>query len=156
MELIELFQKESLDPTDSHLLDEIGDVCASFCLLGSELSIDLERLQTRCLSLSTHASPLFIALQLGTRIGAIMENFQWISEESSRSMESHEVANRSFIEGFYVFLQLTNKLGIDPFATALRKLEKTSQKYPIDETHQFVKGSINIKVMKRLQNLSIY
>lgn len=155
MELLELFQNEPLEATNPDLLDEIGDVCASFCLLGYKLSIDLDRLESACASLETTRSPLLLVLQLGARIGTIMENFQWISDEASRSMKSHEVANKSFIEGFSTFLQLANKLGVDPFEAALQKLEKTSQKYPIGEKHQFVKGHLNVKIMKRLQKLSV-
>lgn len=153
MELIELFQEDPIDCTGEAILEEIGDVSACFGALANVLSIDKERIEKGYISLETTTSPISLLLQLGARIGNLMENFQWISDEASQTMESHEVAKRSFTEAFYLFLQFANKIGVDPFKAAMHKLDKTSQKYPANKAYTLVNGCLNAKTLKRLERL---
>jgi dCTP diphosphatase len=79
-------------------------------------------------------SPKNLAMALAVKTAEIMEHFQWLTEEQSRSLPAEKL-NELASEIGDVLIYLTNladKLGIDPMAAARAKLETKQRKYPAD------------------------
>lgn len=79
-------------------------------------------------------SPKNLASALSVEAAELLEHFQWMTEEQSRTLgeeKKNDVAEE-VADVFLYLLQLSDKLGIDLFATAQRKLEINAAKYPVD------------------------
>jgi NTP pyrophosphatase (non-canonical NTP hydrolase) len=77
-------------------------------------------------------SPKNLAAALTVEAAELLEHFQWLTEEQSRSLPedkriavSHELA-----DVFLYLLQIADKLQIDLVAAAEQKLELNASKYP--------------------------
>lgn len=84
-------------------------------------------------------SPKNLVMSLSIEVGELMEHFQWLTEEQSRSLDEsvvNEVADE--IADVQVYLvRLADKLGVDILDAVFRKMEKNEKKYPADR----VRGS---------------
>lgn len=81
-------------------------------------------------------SPKNLAMALAVEAAEILEHFQWLSEEHSRSLSDakrEEVADE-LADVLLYLVRLSDKLGIDLMATAGRKLQKNATKYPVEKS----------------------
>ncbi len=78
-------------------------------------------------------SPKNLAMALMVEAGELVEHFQWLTEEQSRSLPPDKLAEvRDEIGDVLIYLvNLCDKLEVDPVAAAYDKLGKNRIKYPI-------------------------
>ena len=84
-------------------------------------------------------SPKNLAMALIGEAAEIVEHFQWLTEEQSRSLPPEkraEVADE-LADVLLYLVRLADKLGVDLAAAAAAKIERNEEKYPA----QRVKGS---------------
>ncbi|MEJ8856216.1 nucleotide pyrophosphohydrolase [Variovorax robiniae] len=79
-------------------------------------------------------SPKNLASALAVEAGELLEHFQWISDEQSRtlSLDKRAEISAEVADVFLYLLQLADKLGIDLADAADRKLAINESKYPVD------------------------
>lgn len=84
-------------------------------------------------------SPKNLAMALLGEAGELIEHFQWLTEDESRSLSPEKKADVSteMADVLLYLVRLADKLDIDLYQSSLDKLELNSQKYPADQ----VKGS---------------
>jgi len=80
-------------------------------------------------------SPKNLAMALSAEAGELLEVFQWLTEEQSRSLtpEAQAAASEEIADVLLYLIRLGDRLGIDPVAAAQRKLVANAQKYPADK-----------------------
>ena len=80
-------------------------------------------------------SPKNLAMALSAEAGELVEIFQWLTEEQSRSLASdaHAAASDEIADVLLYLIRLCDQLGIDPIAAANRKLVANAGKYPVDK-----------------------
>ena len=80
-------------------------------------------------------SPKNLAMALAAEAGELLEIFQWLTEEQSRSLpeDAHAAASEEVADVFLYLLRLSDRLGIDPVDAARRKLVANEKKYPVDK-----------------------
>lgn len=84
-------------------------------------------------------SPKNLSMALSVEVSELVECFQWLTEEQSRSLDAEQltaVIDELADVQLYLVL-LADKLGIDITAAIAQKLKKNEEKYPVDK----VKGS---------------
>ena len=79
-------------------------------------------------------SPKNLATALSVEAAELLEHFQWLTDEQSRTLDD---ANRTAVgeelaDVLLYLLQLADKLDIDPLQAAERKLRLNAEKYPAD------------------------
>jgi NTP pyrophosphatase (non-canonical NTP hydrolase) len=79
-------------------------------------------------------SPKNLASALVVEAGELLEHFQWLTEEQSRTLlpEQRDAAGAEVADVLLYLIQLAGALGIDPIAAAHAKLSLNAQKYPVD------------------------
>ena len=79
-------------------------------------------------------SPKNLASALVVEAGELLEHFQWLTEEQSRSLppEKRDAAGAEVADVLLYLIQLAGALGIDPIAAAQAKLKLNARKYPVD------------------------
>lgn len=79
-------------------------------------------------------SPKNLAAALTVEAAELLEHFQWMTEEQSRTLgeEKKNVIAEEVADVFLYLLQLSDKLDIDVLAAAQHKLEINAAKYPVD------------------------
>lgn len=80
-------------------------------------------------------SPKNLAMALSVEAGELLEVFQWLTEEQSRSLtpEAQAAASEEIADVLLYLIRLGDQLGIDPIDAAQRKLVANAQKYPADK-----------------------
>ena len=80
-------------------------------------------------------SPKNLAMALSAEAGELLEIFQWLTEEQSRSLapDAHAAASDEVADVLLYLIRLADKLGIDPIAAARRKIVANAAKYPADK-----------------------
>jgi dCTP diphosphatase len=80
-------------------------------------------------------SPKNLAMALSAEAGELLETFQWLTEEQSRSLapEALAAAGDEIADVLLYLIRLSDTLGIDPIAAANRKLLANARKYPPDK-----------------------
>jgi dCTP diphosphatase len=84
-------------------------------------------------------SPKNLSMALSVEVSELVECFQWLTEEQSRSLDGEQLAaviDEIADVQMYLIL-LADKLGVDVAAAITQKLKKNEEKYPVDK----VKGS---------------
>lgn len=79
-------------------------------------------------------SPKNLASALSVEAAELLEHFQWLTEEQSRSLTADkkgEVA-QELADVFLYLLQLSDKLGVDLLEAARNKLVANGHKYPAE------------------------
>ena len=81
-------------------------------------------------------SPKNLAMALAGAAAEILEIFQWLPEEQSRSLvaKAMAAADEEIADVLLYLVRLADRLGIDPLAAAQRKLARNASKYPIDKS----------------------
>ncbi len=80
-------------------------------------------------------SPKNLAMALSAEAGELLEVFQWLTEEQSRTLapEAQAAAGEEIADVLLYLVRLGDQLGIDPVAAARRKLVANAQKYPVEK-----------------------
>ena len=84
-------------------------------------------------------SPKNLAMALSVEVAELVEHFQWLTEEQSRSLdpERRERVRLEMADVLIYLLRLAGKLDVDLLDAATDKLALNEQKYPADR----VRGS---------------
>jgi dCTP diphosphatase len=80
-------------------------------------------------------SPKNLAMALAGEAAEVLEVFQWLTEEQSRTLDAkaHAAVSEEIGDVLLYLIRLGDKLGIDPLAAARRKLLENERKYPADK-----------------------
>ena len=80
-------------------------------------------------------SPKNLAMALAGEAGELLEVFQWLTEEQSRSLDERALAAASeeIADVLLYLVRLADRLGVDPLAAAREKLVANALKYPVDK-----------------------
>ena len=80
-------------------------------------------------------SPKNLAMALSAEAGELLETFQWLTEEQSRSLapEALAAASDEVADVLLYLIRLCDQLGIDPITAANRKLLANARKYPANK-----------------------
>lgn len=80
-------------------------------------------------------SPKNLAIALSVEASELLEHFQWLTEEESRSIPPAELsAVRHEIADVLIYLiRLADKLGINVLEAAQAKLAENARKYPVEK-----------------------
>mgnify|MGYP005760614657 CR=1 FL=1 len=81
-------------------------------------------------------SPKNLAAALVVEAGELLEHFQWLTEEQSRTLtpEKRDEVGAEVADVLLYLIQLSTALGIDPVAAAQAKLKLNAQKYPVERS----------------------
>lgn len=80
-------------------------------------------------------SPKNLAAALTVEASELLEHFQWLTEDQSRSLSPETIAlvREEIADVLLYLLRLADKLDIDPVTAAKDKLIRNAQKYPADK-----------------------
>jgi len=81
-------------------------------------------------------SPKNLAMALSAEAGELLEIFQWLTEEQSRSLppDAHAAASDEIADVLLYLIRLADRLGIDPIVVANRKILANAEKYPVHKS----------------------
>ena len=81
-------------------------------------------------------APKNLACALSVEAAELLEHFQWLTEEQSRTLSTEKKAQvaAEAADVFLYLLQLCDKLGIDLIAAAHSKLLVNGEKYPVSKS----------------------
>ena len=104
------------------------------------MSKDIEGIQARLAEFAKARdwdqfhSPKNLATALAVEAAEILEHFQWLTEDASRTLpEAKRLAvGEELADVFLYLLQLARKLDVDLVQAADAKLESNARKYPVD------------------------
>lgn len=84
-------------------------------------------------------SPKNLAMALTVEAAELLEQFQWLSESESSSLEEDKLmqVKEEIADVFLYLLRMSDVLGVDLVTEANSKIRKNSEKYPAEK----VKGS---------------
>lgn len=84
-------------------------------------------------------SPKNLSMALAVEASEIMEIFQWLTQEQSKTLPEEKMAElKDELADVTIYLiRLADKLGVDLFSAAEAKIAKNYEKYPADK----VRGS---------------
>lgn len=80
-------------------------------------------------------SPKNLAIAVNVEAGELLEHFQWLTDDASRSLPAGELAEiREEIADVLLYLiRLADQLGVDLLAAADAKIDVNAHKYPADK-----------------------
>jgi NTP pyrophosphatase (non-canonical NTP hydrolase) len=80
-------------------------------------------------------SPKNLAMALSVESAELLEIFQWLTEEQSKSLapDQKAAAGEEIADVLLYLIRIADQLGIDPVAAAQRKMIANAQKYPADK-----------------------
>jgi dCTP diphosphatase len=101
----------------------------------------LETLRTRLAEFAAERdwdqfhNPKNLAMAVAGEAGELLEHFQWLTFEQAASLPraTREEVALECADIFLFLLRLTDKLGIDLFAAAQKKLVLNAKKYPAEK-----------------------
>lgn len=104
------------------------------------MSTDIQALQAALRAFASEReweqfhSPKNLAAALSVEAAELLEHFQWLTEEQSRSMpdDKRDAVAEEVADVFLYLIQLSDKLGIDPLDAARKKLRLNAIKYPVE------------------------
>jgi NTP pyrophosphatase (non-canonical NTP hydrolase) len=78
-------------------------------------------------------SPKNLAMALAAEAGELLAEFQWLTEEQSKALDSKKKQQVQDEIGDVIIytLRLCGKLNIDPYKAATEKIKKNAVKYPV-------------------------
>lgn len=79
-------------------------------------------------------SPKNLSMALAGEVGELLEHFQWLTQEQSRTLspQKKEQVAQELADCLMYILRLCERLDIDPIAAAYRKIAINEQRYPAD------------------------
>lgn len=80
-------------------------------------------------------SPKNLAMALTVEAAELLEIFQWLTEEQSRTLdEARRAQAREEIADVLLYvLRLADRLGIDPLGAAADKIRRNAERYPAEK-----------------------
>ena len=80
-------------------------------------------------------SPKNLSMALSAEVAEIVEHFQWLTEEQSKSLpeEKLEEVETELADTLIYLVRLADRLDIDLLAAAKNKIDVNEQKYPVDK-----------------------
>ena len=77
-------------------------------------------------------SPKNLSMALSVEVAELVEHFQWMTEENSRTVngDTLDAVKEEVADVLLYLLQICNQLNIDPIEAAQQKLVKNAVKYP--------------------------
>lgn len=80
-------------------------------------------------------SPKNLAMALSGEIGELAHHFQWLTEEQSSSLPADKQAlvAEELADVLLYLVMLSDALGVDLLAAAHAKIERNSERYPVDK-----------------------
>jgi len=84
-------------------------------------------------------SPKNLAMALSVEVAELVEHFQWLTEEQSRTLDTTrlEQVRLELADVFIYLLRISDRLGVDLLEAAADKIVLNEKKYPADR----VRGS---------------
>lgn len=81
-------------------------------------------------------SPKNLAAALVVEAGELLEHFQWLTEEESKSLTTKKLAEvrEEIADVFNYLVRLADRLDIDLLEAAREKIEKNALKYPVKKS----------------------
>ena len=81
-------------------------------------------------------SPKNLAIALSVEASELLEHFQWLSEEQSKSMPNAALSEvrKEMADVLLYLIRLADKLGIDLVEAAQSKLLENAEKYPVEKS----------------------
>lgn len=81
-------------------------------------------------------SPKNLAAALSVEAAELLEHFQWLTEEQSRSLDDDKLSRvgEEIADVLLYLLQLSDRLQIDIVDTAWKKIESNGKKYPVERS----------------------
>lgn len=78
-------------------------------------------------------SPKNLAAALMVEAGELLEHFQWLTEEQSKSLslDAKRHIAQEIADVLIYLLQLSSALGIEPLDAANKKITANAEKYPV-------------------------
>ncbi|WP_418318037.1 nucleotide pyrophosphohydrolase [Piscinibacter sakaiensis] len=79
-------------------------------------------------------SPKNLASALVVEAGELLEHFQWLTEEQSRTLppDKRDEVAAEVADVLLYLIQLSSALGVDPVEAAQAKLKRNEVKYPVE------------------------
>ena len=79
-------------------------------------------------------SPKNLSMALAGEVGELLEHFQWLTQEQSRTLSPERKGQvaQELADCLIYILRLCERLDIDPIAAAYRKIAINEQRYPAD------------------------
>jgi NTP pyrophosphatase (non-canonical NTP hydrolase) len=80
-------------------------------------------------------SPKNLAIALSVEAAELLERFQWLGEQDSRSLSPEQLAGvRDELADVLLYLvRLADKLDVDLLEAAKRKIDANAKKYPVEK-----------------------
>jgi|SRR6266403_1157034 len=80
-------------------------------------------------------SPKNLASALCVEAGELLERFQWLTDEASKSLSAEQVAQvrEEMADVLLYLIRLADKLNVDLIEAAVSKIALNAQKYPADK-----------------------
>ena len=80
-------------------------------------------------------SPKNLSMALSAEVAEIVEHFQWLTEEQSKSLSVDKLSEveEELADTLIYLVRLADKLDIDLLSAANNKIEINEQKYPVDK-----------------------
>lgn len=82
-------------------------------------------------------NPKNLAMALIAEAGELVEPFQWLTEEQSKSLDSKQLSlvQDEVADVFIYLIRLADKLGIDLIESANKKIDLNNERYPVSEAY---------------------
>lgn len=80
-------------------------------------------------------SPKNLSMALSAEVAEIIEHFQWLTEEQSKSLPDNKLdeVETELADTLIYLIRLADKLDIDLLAAAISKIEVNELKYPVSK-----------------------
>jgi len=80
-------------------------------------------------------SPKNLSMALSAEVAEIVEHFQWLTEEQSKSLPDNKLdeVETELADTLIYLIRLADKLDIDLLAAAISKIEVNERKYPVSK-----------------------
>ena len=80
-------------------------------------------------------SPKNLSMALSAEVAEIVEHFQWLTEEKSKTLSQDKLAEveTELADTLIYLIRLADKLDIDLLKAAKNKIEINEQKYPVEK-----------------------
>jgi NTP pyrophosphatase (non-canonical NTP hydrolase) len=82
-------------------------------------------------------SPKNLSMAMSVEAGELVEIFQWLTEEESRSLSHKQQlrAEEKIVDVFLYLLQIADKLDVDLIHVAKKKIAINAEKYPLERSY---------------------
>jgi NTP pyrophosphatase (non-canonical NTP hydrolase) len=79
-------------------------------------------------------SPKNLVMALAGEVGELTEHFQWLTEEQSANLDESkkEQVAQELADCLIYLIRLSERLSVDPIASAYRKIAINEQRYPVE------------------------